>query len=259
MLLGKGSGKNANIAAQVLVPFAASGIGVARLADKAARGKKITGKNIGNLVGNVALDLATGGLGAGAAKGAKAAVRGLRSTRHGDKLALRFSNEAYKTRPVKVFENYKLDKTFSNNRTLVYHNKFRKHTYVAHRGTVPTNKMDLANDARIVAGTFGASKRIKNASKTHRLVLGKYGDNVTHTGHSLGGTTADIVGGKFNSKVVTYNKGTTPSLRYKKTSNTMVHNTTGLDPISGLSVFQKGGRLHRPKKFNVHSLENFRD
>jgi len=175
----------------------------------------------------------------------------------GGDLEQKLSSEAYKDNSADNVDGYVLDKELSNRKTKVYSHPETKHTVVAHRGT--KDKSDLLNDVKIVLGKYDKSKRVENATAIADKAKAKYGDNITNTGHSLGGTTASIVAGKTNSKVETYNKGASPLENYKQTTKKAEHNITGVDPISVSTLLKNPGsvKLKLPTKLNVHGLANF--
>jgi hypothetical protein len=106
------------------------------------------------------------------------------------------------------------------------------------------------------------SKRVRNANDITKKANQKYGaQNVTQTGHSLGGYMADNSATKGN-KVETYNRGTSPLdvvlNKSKKKNPDAIHYTTGVDPISGSQLSSKDKVvLVKPTKINVHGLDNF--
>lgn len=186
------------------------------------------------------------------------------STQNGGRaIDVKLAEETYKTTPAQEIDGYKLDTGLSKDsgKTLVYHNPDTNDTIVAHRGTKLSDKNDLKNDAKILIGTYKDSKRVKNATEITDAAAEKYKDShISHTGHSLGGTTADIVAAKRGHDVYVYNPGTSPIFNAgKKTKGKRELNTTLIDPISVYSIMNpKGLTLHWPKSLNPHSLSNFK-
>lgn len=101
------------------------------------------------------------------------------------------SDAAYK--PGTVPEGWKVGKELSNeNRSLFHRNG---NAVVAYRGTDLSGKKnkwkDTGTDALITLGLGDLSSRLRSAKKTAYRDQEKYGkENVTLTGHSLGGSSA---------------------------------------------------------------------
>jgi hypothetical protein len=101
---------------------------------------------------------------------------------------------------------YEFDKELSNIQSRVYHNPIDNKVLVTYRGT--TNLLnDIPSDLAILTGTLKNTNRYKESKKVYENAKKKYNTNsVTVSGHSLGGSLANAVGGK-NDKIYTYNKG----------------------------------------------------
>lgn len=111
--------------------------------------------------------------------------------------------------------DWKLDKSLSNQNRSVYYNPQTKKARVAFRGTDLTNKKtrwdDIGTDILVGLGLQDLSNRMKAARKTTDLAVQKYGkNNVTTTGHSLGGTQSMYVNRKTGVKGTGFNAGVTP-------------------------------------------------
>ena len=181
----------------------------------------------------------------------------------------------------KEVAGHTIDKELSNgNRSVYVNNKTGKAT-VSFRGTDLSGKKnrwkDLGTDALVGLGLQNLSSRHRNAVKTTRLAVAKYGkDNVNLVGHSLGGSQAlyahqktgldahafnpcvsplDVArsSGGFTGKHVAsvFNK---PELK----SNAHLYYTKK-DWIGGLAQHLTGGTHHVVKQTqkNAHSLKNF--
>lgn len=110
---------------------------------------------------------------------------------------------AYTSSPV---EGYTIDPEFSNENTTVYKDNQTGKATVAFSGTrgVKDAKADLA----IFAGMEQKDPQFQQALQTTKNVISKYGkDNVSVTGHSLGGTKTSYVSSKLGVKGTTYNQG----------------------------------------------------
>jgi hypothetical protein len=183
----------------------------------------------------------------------------------GREIDVKLSNEAYQDKPADEIDGYKLDTELSkpSGKILTYHNPEKNDTIFAYRGTRLSDKNDLLNAGRIFLGTFEDSNYVKNGIEITKKAEDKYkGSTFSHTGHSKGGTAADIVAGKFNNHdAYLYNPGASPigGTDYKKTKGKRELNITGVDPISVYSIMNpKGLTLHWPKSLNPHSLSNFK-
>lgn len=191
------------------------------------------------------------------------------------------SSAAYDATPQQNIKGYNYDADLSNKKTRVYHNPETGKTIISHKGTDPTDKKDLVNDALLSVGLLNryTSKRVKKAEDVAKKTQAKYGDNISSTGHSLGGKLANITAQKLdvkNSKSEVYNSGSSPleiipnilnkakcsvsnSNSCKKLKN-QTENTTGVDPISISGALTSVGKtkLYKPKSANVHSIDNFK-
>lgn len=172
---------------------------------------------------------------------------------------------------------YEIDPEHSNRNRTLYRHKNSGKAVLAFRGTeldTRNKRGDLGTDALLALGLQGLSSRFRNAKKATAKAVEKYGqDNLTLTGHSLGGSQALYANSKYGIETHAYNPGVSPSMvkkslmdnlssqlfKRKPKKNATIY-TTGRDIISGLSplftkaktVFVKG-----KKGSNAHSLENF--
>lgn len=93
---------------------------------------------------------------------------------------------------------------------VVYRHQRTGHVVIAFRGTDLHDKSragrDIGADALLATGYQSASHRFYNAEMVTRALINKYGkENVTATGHSLGGSQAMYVSKKFNIHAEAYN------------------------------------------------------
>lgn len=100
------------------------------------------------------------------------------------------------------------DLELSNENRTVYHKGGK--AKVVFRGTKlgagRKSLRDIGSDLLIVAGLQDVSSRMKNAVKTTDLAIAKYGkENVSLTGHSLGGSQAAYVSRKKGLKATGFN------------------------------------------------------
>jgi hypothetical protein len=171
---------------------------------------------------------------------------------------------------------YEIDPEHSNRNRTLYHNKNTGKAVLAFRGTElkTKNKLgDLSADALLALGLHDLSSRFRNAKKATAKAIEKYGDNLTLTGHSLGGSQALYANSKFgNLETHAYNPGVSPTMVKKslmdnlsaqlfkrKPKKTATIYTTGKDIISGLSpLFRKAKTVFvKGRGKNAHSLDNF--
>lgn len=118
-----------------------------------------------------------------------------------------------------------------------------------------------------LANIMGTETRFERAENRYKKVKEKYND-VTLTGHSLGGQLASYVGRKYNQPTVMFNKGSSPIadpfFAGIGTFDNHVHYTTGTDPISFGSTFdtksEKVVKIKEPMEhfdYITHSLNYF--
>lgn len=134
---------------------------------------------------------------------------------------------------------------------------------IAYRGTKPSNKKDLAADALITIGAQDHSNRFKRAVRTADQVSKKYGkENVSLTGHSLGGSQAQYVSRKRGLKATGFNAAMSPVDALRKRTYTNFHSiSTNSDPISLMTHHHVGriGKKTTAKQtsWNPHGLSNY--
>ena len=178
----------------------------------------------------------------------------------------------------KEFPNYTLDKELSNNYSITIV-KPDGQTILAYRGTDFTRADDLMADVVIASGLYktdvvqyiqlpnGAYEylpsgltRFNLSQKKYEEVATKYGDKITLTGHSKGGTLAHHIGRINKKPSYVFNKGSVPNLYgeiYESDSNTYL--------VEG-DIISNYATTYTPKdkiKFipqtapTAHSLQNF--
>jgi hypothetical protein len=128
-----------------------------------------------------------------------------------------------------------------------------KKVYVAHRGT--KKRKDLSADLAIAFGMEKYHPRFKRARReAARIARENPGYEVVHTGHSLGGSLAQHTGkhAKGKGRVVTFNKGAGVGSLFRKRSKNQTDYVNVYDPVSALSLRQKGGKVRKQKEFKVH-------
>jgi hypothetical protein len=141
-----------------------------------------------------------------------------------------------------------------------YKDEENKRIYVAHRGT--SKKKDISADIALFFGQERSHPRFKRARKMEADLEHQYpGYDFVVTGHSLGGTLAQASAGRKRVKsVTTFNKGSgiVDLLRPRSSKQTDYVNV--YDPVSALSLRQKGGKQKRSRKIakgkHMHSIES---
>lgn len=134
---------------------------------------------------------------------------------------------------------------------------------IAYRGTDVKNKRDLGTDALIALGLQDKSSRMKRAVRTADAVSAKYGkENVSLTGHSLGGSQSQYVSRKRGLSATGFNAAMSPVDAFRKRTYSKFHSiSTASDPISRITHFDAGriGKKTTVKqtKFNPHTLSNY--
>lgn len=152
------------------------------------------------------------------------------------------------------------DVQLSNHDRKVYHKDGK--AKVVFRGTDVKNKRDIGTDALVALGLQDFSSRMRNATRTTDLAIKKYGkDNVSLTGHSLGGSQAAYVSRKLGVKATGFNAAMSPvDVLRKRTYGNFHQVSTSNDPISHFT--NRVGRIAKktivkPTKWNPHTLSNY--
>jgi hypothetical protein len=141
-----------------------------------------------------------------------------------------------------------------------YKDEASKKIYVAHRGTA--KKKDISADVALFFGAERSHPRFKRAKKMQAELERQYpGYEFVVTGHSLGGTLAQSSAHRKRvSSITTFNKGSGIMDRYRTRSRKQTDYVNVYDPVSALSLGQKGGRQKRSRKIakgkHMHSIES---
>lgn len=116
----------------------------------------------------------------------------------------KLSQAAYKQNA--YIPNYKFIQEFSSPDRSVYQHLPSGHVIIAYRGTDTKNWRDLTTDALLALGKTQYSQRFSNADQATQKVLKKYGkQNVSLTGHSLGGSQALHISRKYGVNAHVFN------------------------------------------------------
>lgn len=133
-----------------------------------------------------------------------------------------------------------IDESLSSPDRMVYVDPVTKKAVVAYRGTQigdlehnRTGWRDLGADAATFLGLQSLNNRFTNAQKVAEAAIAKYGkDNVSLTGHSLGGSQAQYVSRKLGIPADVYNPfGGPGELLNNNYKNVDAHITHG-DPLN---------------------------
>ena len=113
-----------------------------------------------------------------------------------------------------VHTNYKYDPSLSSQTEKVFYNPNTKETVISHTGTNFGSKKwynDLKSDHAILWGLEKQDKRFKNAQSHLDKVKNKYGNNITITGDSLGGSISEqLARSNPNINSIAFNHGSGP-------------------------------------------------
>jgi hypothetical protein len=167
-------------------------------------------------------------------------------------------------------QGYIIDTQLSDKDRTVFFHPGSKRAVVSFRGTKLNNFSDLLTDVAIARGREGTTSRFMDSLKTAEKVARKYGkDNVSLTGHSLGGSQAIVVGQKLGLHTHAFNPGVGPLTGFKQTlgkvfkkskhSNVNVYHTGAKDIISVLSPMMRANVKRLAPRFHkdAHSIDNF--
>lgn len=147
---------------------------------------------------------------------------------------------------------YILDEDLSSDKHKVYHDRRSKHTVIAFKGTNILDKKDIKSDINIAISNEKNDNQFKNAEQVYEKTRSKYGDKITPTGHSLGGTKANYIANKYDKKAIVFNPGT--GLIPLKTPNSKVYNVKE-DIIS--ERVDKNDVIIDQTSWNPHTLSNY--
>jgi hypothetical protein len=174
------------------------------------------------------------------------------------------SGAAYGTDEEKrrVAEEHGLQLVRSQGEKSVFVDEARKEVIVSHRGTAKAK--DITADLALAFGMEYAHPRFIRAMRQEKELERQYpGYDFVVTGHSLGGSLAQFVGGsKRVKKVVTFNKGSGLYEPMSKRRGKQTDYMNRYDPVSFTAQFQRGGkkvvsrRIAKGKGKHVHSIES---
>jgi hypothetical protein len=162
---------------------------------------------------------------------------------------------------------YLLMRQYSDRTSVVYVHRPTNSAVIGYRGTLQYNVSDYTADAMITIGKFESTTRFREALAKYYLVKKHYED-ITLTGHSLGGTKAVCVGKWTNSIVYAFAPAQGINLRdivkgMNKYPNIHTYHIAG-DPVSlfcGLEYMENNHRFEprdeNDSMLHRHSLHSF--
>ena len=153
---------------------------------------------------------------------------------------------------------YKLDPTLSTREQKVFIDD-EGNPNIAFRGTNTKSIRDIGSDILLGLGLSKYDPRQKQSNALVEQVRSKYGKDPNLFGHSLGGALAEKSGKETGNtgKVITYNKGASPSDMFQINPSNQTDIRTKNDPVSFLSMFQRGNKQEikgRKDLLKTHSL-----
>ena len=125
-----------------------------------------------------------------------------------EKMLKIMNSESYKPQKerAKKIGSYELTDTGTDN-SVYYRDPATKKGYNIARGT--SGLRDIATDAMLAGGRFHNSNRWREAVEHNNVVRNRYkGDNVTQSGHSLGGQVSYRLGKRNNERSIGLNPAT---------------------------------------------------
>lgn len=143
-----------------------------------------------------------------------------------NKLAFSVSQQTYSNDKDSKYHQYlesqgfKLDEDLSKDTHKVYHNPNSKKSIIGYKGT--TNYKDVLTDIEAIGLNDYEHKDFKYAYNVFDKVNEKYGNDISTSGHSLGGSLADRVAAKNDKQSVVFNPGSGP-LGFKTSDKTQVY------------------------------------
>lgn len=157
------------------------------------------------------------------------------------------SKAAYgKTQPGRQVRGYELVNDLTSPDRVVYKHNETGHVVIAFRGTqsdVGSNRWrDWGTDLLMGFQLQGLGTRFSHAEQVAEKAIQRYGkENVSVTGHSLGGSQALHVSRKFDIAAQAYNPYVhSADVDYKRFPKAVIHHNIS-DPVSWRSMFVRAG------------------
>lgn len=171
----------------------------------------------------------------------------------------------------KALEGYEIDQELSSPDRTVYVDPNSKHVTIAFRGTdlhhASNRWRDIGADAAVFFGMEGWNHRFTHQVEATKKIIDKYGkDNVSLTGHSLGGSIGMYVSSKLGVKANVFNAGVSPAdISRQRGANKLLKENYELvdtnikfgDPISSFGTALPNSKKHVKAKPLIHSITSF--
>jgi hypothetical protein len=181
------------------------------------------------------------------------------------------SKSAYNEGGKRNVEGYDILTPYSSPDRVVYQHKRTKHVILAFRGTDARNWKngfsskgfrDITSDILLAGAAEGLSHRFTNAEEITQKLITQFGkENVTVTGHSLGGSEAMHVSKKFDVGAHVYNPHTTWASAI--TGGYYPQVTLHVNETDPVSMFYRGSTFKQVDSqkhgllLKAHGLKNF--
>ena len=189
------------------------------------------------------------------------------------------SKLSYDKNPIHLFGHYhllnqfKILSNFSNTDMLTVKDNYTGQVIVAFRGSDDKNKTGnflrdfIQNNYNIAVGNKNKLKRVEEVEEHLKQLINKYGaDNVTLTGHSLGGSVASIISRDMGLKAYVFNIGSSIMDDETAVNTNLTHYTTNnikkgiIDVLSVSSTLRDDYTtyiVNKKQGVNTHSIDNF--
>lgn len=188
------------------------------------------------------------------------------------------SQKAYKRGKDRQIQGYDIDEELSSDDRTVYKHRDSNEVVISYRGTDLMTEVerkpqtsikdiwysrgfrDVGTDASLVTYNPEYNHRFYNAKKVAQQAIEKYGhENVSLTGHSLGGSESMYVSNELSLPAIAHNPFIHPidiALQTKYENTTIRHNLG--DPVSALSPWANAGSLEIAEGHHFeHGISNW--
>jgi hypothetical protein len=156
-------------------------------------------------------------------------------------LYFKFSQKAYETGAKRKVAGWEILDANTTDDRVTYRNNNTGKVVLALRGTDPVTKgrraRDLSTDLLLAAGQQGISSRFANSTAEAKRLIATYGkENVTVTGHSLGGSQALWISNETGVEAHAVNPHVTyqDAMVFQKFPKATIYHSIS-DPVSTLS------------------------
>lgn len=159
-----------------------------------------------------------------------------------------------------------LDKDLSSKKNSVFYDQGTGQVVISYRGTDPSDSEDLWDDFLIATGFESRASRFKKAEKLYQTAAAKYGkENITITGHSLGGEIAMTVAERHDVEAHVFSPGMELAKAFQSHKGNANHTYvyyTRHDPVPMVVPYSMdSNRITRivpqSNTWNPHAIDNF--